>query len=82
MSSHVRQENGETDITSFMLGLGVKVFHNLQRPRLRAAFAAKLSSWRSKLKAQGWSRGAAQHYAELAMRPLSHFMVASRIAAL
>ena len=57
-------------------------FHNLQRPRLRAAFAAKLSSWRSKLKAQGWSRGAAQHYAGLAMRPLSHSIVASRIAAL
>ena len=57
-------------------------FHNLQRPRLRAAFAAKLPSWRSKLKAQGWSRGAAQHYAGLAMRTLSHFMVASRIAAL
>ena len=58
------------------------IFHNLQRPRLRAALAAKLPSLRSKLKAQGWSRGAAQHYAGLAMRTLSHFMVASRIAAL
>ena len=57
-------------------------FHNLQRPRFRAAFAAKLPSWRGKLKAQGWSRGAAQQNAGLAMRPLSHFIVASLIAAL